>query len=93
VSERGARHAPFRFVSGYLSSADAFCFYEALRLPVWLAHGACGDFQDYRLARLMAGRENWTVQRFASGALPHFEVLEEFVACYDAFLDGVRGSR
>lgn len=89
----GARHAPFRFVSGYLSSADAFCFYEALSLPVWLVHGVRGDFQDYRLTPLLAGRENWSMQVFQSGALPHFEVLEEFVACYDAFLDGVRGSR
>jgi pimeloyl-ACP methyl ester carboxylesterase len=88
----GARHAPFRFVSGYLSSADAFCFYEALRLPVWLAHGVRGDFQDYRLAPLMAGRENWTVQTFQTGALPHFELFEEFVARYDAFLDNVRRS-
>jgi pimeloyl-ACP methyl ester carboxylesterase len=83
----GARHAPYRFVSGFLFSADAFCFYEALRLPVWLAHGVRGDFQDYRLTRLMDGRENWTVQVFQSGALPHFEAFEQFVARFDAFVE------
>lgn len=85
--QSGARHAPYRFVAGYLFSADAFCFYEALRQPVWMTHGVRGDFQDYRLAPLMQARDNWTVQVFQTGALPHFERLDEFVSGYDAFLD------
>jgi len=88
----GARHAPYRFVSGYLFSGDAFRLYESLTMPVWMVHGVRGDFQDYRLARLLRGRANWTLQVYSTGALPHFEALEEFVAGYDAFLRSVHGA-
>ncbi len=85
----GARHAPLRFLSGYLFSGDAFTLYESLRLPVWLAHGVRGDFQDYRLTRLVADRPGWTVQVFRTGALPHFELLSDFTTLYDEFTAGL----
>ena len=55
-------------------------------MPVWMSHGVRGDFQDYRLKRLVEPWPNWTVTVFQTGALPHFEVTEAFVAAYDAFL-------
>jgi len=83
----GARHAPYRFVSGYLFSGDAFSLYESLTMPVWMTHGVRGDFQDYRLTRLVANRSNWSVRVFQTGALPHFEQPEAFLQAYDAFLE------
>lgn len=35
----GARHAPYRFVSGYLFSKDITRIYRLLAMPVWVAHG------------------------------------------------------
>lgn len=83
----GARHAPYRFVSGYLFSGDIFGVYESLPMPVWMVHGVRGDFQDYRLTRLVKDRDNWLVQVFETGALPQFELLEAFLQGYDAFLE------
>ena len=84
----GARHAPYRFVSGYLFSGDAFALYEALTQPVWMCHGVRGDFQDYRHQALLADRDNWSFTVFQSGALPHFEDLAGVTGRCDAFLDG-----
>jgi hypothetical protein len=53
-----------------------------------MVHGVRGDFQDYRLARLVDERANWTVQVFQSGALPHFEQPQAFIEAYEAFLSG-----
>ena len=85
----GARHAPFRFVSGYLFSADITRIYEALEQPVWMAHGERGDFVDYRQKDRLADRPNWRMQVFDTGALPHFELPGEFISAYDAFLRDV----
>ena len=82
----GACHAPYRFVSGFLFSADITRVYESLTLPVWMTHGVRGDFTDYHGKRAFADRRNWSFDVFETGALPHFEVLETFVAKYDAFL-------
>lgn len=82
----GARHAPYFFVSGYLFSNDIMHIYQALRLPVWLVHGVRGDFVDFRQKRLVEDKPNWTTEVFRSGALPHFEMLKEFVQSYDGFL-------
>ncbi len=86
----GAEYAPFAFVSGYLFSKDIQSVYRSLALPVWMAHGVRGDFTDYSRARSFAARPNWTVREFSTGALPHFERLEEVTRAYDDFLDGVR---
>ncbi|MFZ5558561.1 MAG: alpha/beta fold hydrolase [Pseudomonadota bacterium] len=82
----GARHAPFWFVSGYLFSGDIARVYDALRHPVWMSHGVRGDFTDYRQKARYEGRPNWSFREFPTGALPYFELPDEFVAAYDAFL-------
>jgi pimeloyl-ACP methyl ester carboxylesterase len=82
----GARFAPYFFVSGYLFSRDITRVYEQLTLPVWLAHGDRGDFQDYSYTPVFAKRPNWTETEFASGALPFFEKPGEFFSRYDEFL-------
>jgi pimeloyl-ACP methyl ester carboxylesterase len=81
----GARHAPFYFVSGYLFGNDIRRVYDALTQPVWMSHGIRGDFVDYRQEAAFAGKSNWTLQRFETGALPYFEAPAEFIAKYDAF--------
>lgn len=88
----GAEHAPLSFVAGKLFSNDVDRLYDSLKLPVWMAHGVRGDFVDYRRADRMASRENWTIDSLPTGALPHFEVPEDFIAKYDAFLARPSGS-
>jgi hypothetical protein len=73
-------------VSGFLFSKDIQSFYRSLELPIWMAHGVRGDFQDYSKAALFAARPNWTIQAFPTGALPHFELLGEVTRSYDDFL-------
>lgn len=82
----GAMNAPYAFVSGRLFSKDIRDVYESLSLPVWLPHGTRGDFEDFRGADWTAARPNWTVQPFATGALPQFEQPDVFVRSYEAFL-------
>lgn len=83
----GAEHAPLHFLSGGLFSADIHSVYEGLTLPVWMSHGVRGDFTDYRGTSIVASRPNWQFSVFPTGALPHFEVLGDFAAAYDAFLE------
>ena len=85
----GAEHAPFSFLSGFLFSADSLTHYKDLTLPVWMAHGIRGDFVDYERKRDIRDKPNWTIQVFRTGAMPHFERLDEVTASYDAFLDGI----
>lgn len=82
----GAKNAPYAFVSGRLFSRDIKSVYERLALPVWMPHGTKGDFQDFTGAGWTKTRPNWTVQPFATGALPHFEQPAEFLAAYERFL-------
>lgn len=82
----GAEHAPYAFLSGRLFSKDIRNVYERLALPVWLAHGTKGDFADFSGADWTEARSNWERTAFDSGALPHFEVRDEFVRRYEAFL-------
>jgi pimeloyl-ACP methyl ester carboxylesterase len=75
----GARHAPLHFLSAGLFSADINALYDALPMPVWVAHGTRGDFVDYRGLAAMAGRPNWSVDVFQDcGALMYFEQPDEF---------------
>ncbi|MBS0393614.1 MAG: alpha/beta hydrolase [Proteobacteria bacterium] len=83
----GAEFAPLRFLSGFLFSADSGTLYESLRMPVWVAHGVRGDFTDYRQLAGLADRARWRVDSFDTGALPHFEQPEAFLARCDEFLD------
>jgi pimeloyl-ACP methyl ester carboxylesterase len=84
--QAGARFAPYFFVSGYLFSRDITRIYEQLTLPVWLAHGDRGDFQDYGYAPEFEKRPNWQVTEFPTGALPFFEIQQDFFRRYDVFL-------
>ena len=59
-----------------------------MRQPVWMSHGVRGDFVDYRGKRLVEGRPNWRFDVFATGAMPYFEVPQDFIAAYDTFLQG-----
>lgn len=82
----GAENAPYAFLSGRLFSKDIRTIYEQLEMPVWLPHGTRGDFADFRGADWARERDNWTVQAFDGGALPHFELPAPFFAAADAFL-------
>jgi len=84
----GAEFAPLCFLSGAMFSADISNVYEALTLPTWMCHGVRGDFTDYRGAALVKDREGWRITVLPTGALPHFEVAERFIAAYDDFLHG-----
>ncbi|MEO8038666.1 MAG: alpha/beta hydrolase [Betaproteobacteria bacterium] len=83
----GAHHVVYRFVSGYLFSADITRVYESLSMPVWMSHGMRGDFTDYRYQDAFASRPNWSFDEFQTGALPYFEVASDFIGRYDAFLE------
>lgn len=82
----GARHAPYRFVSGYLFSKDITRVYRSLAMPVWVAHGIRGDFVDYTGLKEFAAKPNWTIEQMPTGALPHFEMRRDFMQRYEAFL-------
>lgn len=86
AQQPGASHAPFYFVSGMLFSADVTRLYDALQMPVWMVHGVRGDFVDYRYQSAYAGRPNWTIESLPTGALPYFEVPQDFVSHYDVFM-------
>ncbi|MEO0615616.1 MAG: alpha/beta hydrolase [Pseudomonadota bacterium] len=81
----GAENAPYAFLSGKLFSRDIRNVYETLKMPVWLPHGTRGDFKDFRGADWARAAGNWQVQAFESGALPHFEVPDTFLAAAEAF--------
>jgi hypothetical protein len=84
----GAHYAPYAFVSGFLFSKDIQSIYRSLKVSVWMAHGVRGDFTDYTKAPLFASNPNWTIETFSTGAMPHFETLEQVTQSYDSFLVG-----
>jgi len=81
----GAEFAPLCFLCGFLFSADSGTLYRTLSQPVWVVHGVRGDFVDFKGLRHFAAAPNWRVETLPTGALPHFEVLQEFVNRYDAW--------
>ena len=83
----GAEHAPLHFLSANLFSADIHTVYERLEMPVWMSHGVRGDFTDYRGKVLVEARRNWRFSVFPTGALPYFEVPQDFCLAYDRFLE------
>ncbi len=85
----GAHRAPFHFLSGYLTSADIRSIFLAIRQPTWLAHGVRGDFTDFSRIDSIEHLPNWQISVFQTGALPYFEVPQEFIEAYDEFLDQV----
>jgi len=82
----GAANAPFAFLSARLFSRDIRNVYEKLDLPIWMPHGTRGDFRDFSEAVWVAERPNWQVRAMPTGALPYFELPEEFCAAYKHFL-------
>ena len=82
----GAEHAPLHFLAADLFSADIHTVYERLAMPVWMSHGVRGDFTDYRGKGIVEARPNWQFSVFATGAMPYFELPEDFCAAYDRFL-------
>jgi pimeloyl-ACP methyl ester carboxylesterase len=82
----GAEHAPLHFLAAGLFSADIHTLYEQLEMPVWMSHGVRGDFTDYRNKTIVQSRPNWRFSVFPTGALPYFEVPEQFCEAYDSFL-------
>lgn len=82
----GAEHAPYAFLSGRLFSKDIREVYERLERPVWLAHGTRGDFADFSEAAWTRARDDWFVDAFDTGAMPHFEQPQRFFAAYERFL-------
>ena len=87
----GAENAPYYFVSGYLFTAKALNLYRALAMPVWMVHGVRGDFVDYEGKRQVEGLPNWSIEVFQTGALPHFEQQQKFLAAYEDFIRRVGG--
>lgn len=83
----GAENAPYAFLSGGLFSKDIRDIYERLEMPVWVPHGTRGDFRDFSGAAWTVSRNNWTVEAFDTGALPHFESPDEFLGRLSAFLE------
>ncbi len=55
-------------------------------MPVWMVHGVRGDVVDYRYKKWLAHKPNWTFRVFSTGALPYFEVLDDFARDYDGFM-------
>lgn len=92
AQQEGAEHAPLCFLSGQMFSADIHTVYEALRQPVWVAHGVRGDFTDYRGLSLVQGKPHWQVSVYQAGAIPYFEVPQDFFAASDRFLARVAAS-
>jgi pimeloyl-ACP methyl ester carboxylesterase len=87
----GAEHAPLAFLSFALFSADISRLHDALPGPTWVAHGARGDFTDYRGLARYAGSPRWRIDRFETGALPYFEAPEPFFAALEAHLARAEG--
>jgi pimeloyl-ACP methyl ester carboxylesterase len=88
MSEHPEAHwAPFYFLSGFLFSANIPAAYKALGQPVWLSHGVRGDFTDFRGAIDFSDKPNWRIDPFDTGALPYFEMPDDFVESYRKFLD------
>ncbi|SEQ01573.1 Pimeloyl-ACP methyl ester carboxylesterase [Ectothiorhodospira magna] len=89
----GARHAPYHFLAGNLFSKDITRIYESLNLPVFMCHGERGDFVDYRGKAVVERLSNWRVQELPTGALPFYELPEEFMQHYDSFVAQAAGDR
>jgi pimeloyl-ACP methyl ester carboxylesterase len=82
----GAHHAPLAFLSARLFARDIRNVYEQLRVPVWVPHATRGDFKNFSGADWARARENWTFEPMPTGAMPHFEQTEAFLASYARFL-------
>jgi pimeloyl-ACP methyl ester carboxylesterase len=82
----GAQHAVYAFLSGRLFSRDMRRVYERLTLPIWVAHGHRGDFDNLGGSGWARRRANWSFREFPTGAFPQFEQPREFIRELEAFL-------
>jgi pimeloyl-ACP methyl ester carboxylesterase len=88
----GAEHMPLQFISGGLFTRGIIERYRALPVPVWVAHGHRGSFTDFRGCPVRTGvgttAASYPVERmvFDAGAMPHFELADEFDKAYQRFL-------
>ena len=76
----GAEHAPLSFLSAQLFSSDITNIYDKLQQKVWMSHGTRGDFVDYRGKQRYANSKNWCFTVYESGALPYFDMPDQFSA-------------
>ncbi len=88
----GAENAPYYFVAGYLFSTGILKLYQSLSMPVWVAHGVRGDFVDFEETRAVKRLPNWSIEAFQTGAMPHFEIPDEFIARFEAFLNRAKAA-
>jgi hypothetical protein len=89
AQEKGAEHAPLQFIAGGLFGRDIQRVYEQITQPIWMTHGVRGDFTGYQQKTLVAGKPNWCITVFPTGAMPYFEVTQAFCDEYHAFMDAV----
>jgi len=88
----GAQHAPLAFLAARLFSRDIRNVYERLTLPVWVPHATRGDFRNFSGADWARARANWQFLPLPTGAMPHFEMADEFNRRYADFLASARRS-
>lgn len=81
-----ARFAPFKALTGKLSSKDIVGLYAGLTQPVWVAHGNRGIAAGFQHNPLLEQRPNWRRTAFKSGAMPHFQHSPDFVRVLRQFL-------
>jgi pimeloyl-ACP methyl ester carboxylesterase len=82
----GARFAPFRALTGQMSSKDIVKVYQALRQPVWVTHGKRGIAAGFQHNPSLQNKPNWRLTAFKSGAMPHFQHNPAFVRVLHQFL-------
>lgn len=85
--QAGARHAPVRFLSMKLFTADAAeRLYRPLRLPVLVLYDRDPNVSFERLTEIADDRPNWRLERISPTlGLPHWERSDETIAALDRF--------
>ena len=83
----GARHAPYRFLSGQLFSAEAHSnLYAKLELPVLVIHDRDANVTFEALPEVVEGHDNWEVALVQPTlGIPQWERPAETCAAIDAF--------
>ncbi len=89
VAQPGARHAPYSFVGGSLFTRGVAHLYAQLQPPVWMLHGLRGEFSKVDGLKRFAPAGRWTIESIDAGAMPYFELPDEFAQRYDAFLNSL----
>jgi len=88
----GARHAALDFVAGALFTRGIIERYRQLPVPVWVAHGQHGAFDDFGACPTRTGTGLSVISHrvlrtpFNTGALPQFAQAEAFNGAFEDFL-------